>query len=299
MASLRSKTLRMEEAPEAMLHIVMDSAGDSPPDWLQTYAIEVIPVNIQFGEKTYLHGVDLTDEDFYQMVKTYHLIPKTSQPSPHQFIEYYRRIAAPGDTILSIHVTSQLSGTYESAVVAARDLEGELEVIPFDSLAGSAAMAFLCQEARLIDRAGGTLPEILARLNFIRDHITIILTLDTLQFARMSGRVKALQAALASILQIKPIIVLREGMLEMGERVRTRSRSLEQVIKLVHDRVGSQLINAAVVHAQDLDTAKVLLDKVRNAFNLQQVILTELSIAVAANLGPGTVGIVAYPLKEG
>lgn len=289
----------MEEVPDSMLHIVMDSAGDLPPGWLDTYAIEIIPVNIHFGEHTYLHGVDLSDEDFYRMVEENRMIPKTSQPSPYQFVEFYRRIAAPGDRILSIHVTSKLSGTYTSAVTAARELEGELEIIPFDSMSGSAAMAFMCQEARLINRAGGSLEDILDRLNFIRTHITIILTLDTLQFARLSGRVKTLQAAMASILQVKPIIVLREGMLDMGERVRTRSRSLEQVLRMVHEKVGNRLINAAVVHAQDLETAKELLDKVREAFNLQQVILTDLSISVAANLGPGTVGIVAYPVKEG
>lgn len=281
-----------------MLQIVMDSAGDVPSGWLETYDIKVIPVNIHFGEKTYLHGVDLTDSDFYQLVKEHHLIPKTSQPSPYQFVEFYRRIASPGDKILSIHVTSKLSGTYASAVMAARELEGELEVIPFDSLSGSAAMAFMCQEARQIDRGGGSLENILARLKFIRDHITIILTLDTLQFARLSGRVKTLQAAMASLLQVKPIIVLRKGVLDMGDRVRTRSRSLEHVLSLVKDRVGDRLINAAVVHSQDFETAGVLLERVRAAFNLHQVILTDLSISVAANLGPGTVGIVAYPIEE-
>jgi DegV family protein with EDD domain len=231
-------------------------------------------------------------------VKEHHLIPKTSQPSPYQFVEFYRRIADPGDKILSIHVTSKLSGTYASAVMASQELEGELEVIPFDSMSGSAAMAFMCREARQIDQEGGSLEDILARLKFIRDHITIILTLDTLQFARMSGRVKTLQAAMASLLQVKPIIILRDGVLDMGERVRTRSRSLEYVLRLVKAKVGNRLINAAVVHSQDLETAGVLLEKVREAFNIHQAILTDLSISVAANLGPGTVGIVAYPVEE-
>lgn len=158
-------------------------------------------------------------------------------------------------------------------------------------------MGFMGQEARDLDDSGGTVEEILGRLEFIRKHISITLTLDTLDFARMSGRVRTLQAALASLLNVKPIIVLTDGMLNMGERVRTRSKALERVVELVRDRVGERLINAAIVHAQDLPTASELAEKVRSTFALNRLIHTDLSISVAANLGPGTVGMVAYPVQ--
>ena len=281
-----------------MLHIVMDSAGDLPAGWEQTYSISVIPVNIHIGDKLFLQGIDLSNEDFYSLVKTNNQIPKTSQPSPQQFMDFYRKIAQPGDTILSIHVTSQLSGTFASAQLAARELQAEFHIVPFDSASGSAAMGYMAQEARLLDRNGASLETILDRLNAIRQNIIIIFTLDTLEFARMSGRVNALQAALASLLNVKPIVVLREGALYMAERVRTRRRAFEQVIRLVRDRVGEHWINAAVVHAQDLAAGIEFRESVRKTFNCQQLVMTELSISVAANLGPGTVGIVAYPVEE-
>src|SRR5512139_817822 len=112
-----------------MLRIVTDGAADMPPAWEKEFEIEVIPINIQFGEKTYLQYVDLDNAGFYRMVEETKTIPKTSQPSPHQFAEFYRKIAKEGDTILSTHVTSKLSGTYASAVQAAEDVKGTYDVL--------------------------------------------------------------------------------------------------------------------------------------------------------------------------
>lgn len=281
-----------------MLRIVTDSAADNPPDWEETYAFNIIPINIHFGEKTYLDGVDLSDEQFYALARKGGMIPKTSQPSPHQFKAFYRSIAQTGDTILSIHVTSKLSGTFASAVMAARELAGEFNILPFDSAAGSAAQGFMCKEARLLERAGAPLKAILKRLEYIRQHVSVILTLDTLEYARMSGRVRALQAALASVLNIKPIINLQDGILDVAGRVRTRRRALDHLLNTLEGRLGRIPINAAVVHSLDPETAHLLIDRLRERFDCCELITTNLSIAVAANLGPGTVGVVAYPVGD-
>jgi DegV family protein with EDD domain len=280
-----------------MLRIVMDGAGDMPADWSQEFDIDVIPINIHFGEQTFLQGVDMSDEDFYRIADESGTIPKTSQPSPAQFVEFYKRIAEPGDTILSIHVTGKLSGTVESAEIAARELQGQYNVIPVDSYSGSAAMGYMCREARQMQRAGVPLQKILDRLEFIRQNINIVLTLNNLEYARKSGRVKALQAALASLLNVKPIIVLTSGVLDMADRVRTRSRSLEYVVDRVIARVGERPVNAAVVHAQDPHSGDLLMDLVKARLNCKDLIKTGLAISVAANLGPGTVGVVAYPVE--
>ena len=183
-----------------MLRIATDSTVDMPAGWQKEYDIDIIPINIQFGEKTYLQGIDLDTEGFYRMVDETRTIPKTSQPTPHQFNEFYQKIAKKGDTVLSMHVTGKLSGTYDSAVIAARELETKMKIIPFDSLNGSAGLGMMCREARLMDRAGAGVEKILKRMETIRDTLSIVLALDTLEYARMSGRVKTLQAALASLL---------------------------------------------------------------------------------------------------
>jgi len=281
-----------------MLHIVTDGAADMPSDWAQDYEIRIVPINIQFGDRTYLQGVDLSNEDFYRMVDESGRLPKTSQPTPYQFKEFYQRIARQGDTILSLHVTSTLSGTDESAVAAGRELAGSYQILPFDSGCGSAGLGMMCREARLLARAGATAGQILLRLAQIRRGLQIVLTLDKLDYARMSGRVGTLQAAVASALNVKPIVILRDGILEMMERVRTRGKALNRVLELLHNAFGRQLVDLAAVHARDPQAAGTLLEQAKRLFNIRNWTMTDLSVAVAANLGPGTVGLVVYPIGE-
>jgi len=281
-----------------MLRIVTDSTVDMPEGWESEYDIQVIPINIQFGDRTYLHGVDLDNEGFYRLVDESGRIPKTSQPSPYQFKEFYQRVAQVGDTILSLHVTAKLSGTYASAVAAAGELAGTFNVIPFDSASGSVGLGFMCREARKMDRAGMDVDQIVRYLEGKRARTRIILTLDTLEYAKMSGRVGALSAALASLLNVKPIAVLKDGVVEMAEKVRTRKAAIERVVEMAKTEFGDQPVYLAVTQARDPLAGKMLLEKARKIFNVREAVLTELSIALAANFGPGTVGLVVYPVGE-
>jgi DegV family protein with EDD domain len=279
-----------------MLKIVMDSACEIPQEWQSEFDVAVIPINIQFGNKTYKQGIDISNDDFYHIADSTGVIPKTSQPTPQQFLEFYKRVAQAGDTILSLHVTSKLSGTFNSAILAAQELANNINVIPYDSGAGSAAVGFMCKEVRQLERAGATIQVILARLDVIRQNVNIVLTLDSLEYAKRSGRVKALPAALATLINIKPIIILKDGILDMKEKVRTRQRAVNRVLEIVQQRVDAQLVNVAVVHAQSLEAAKQLMQKVYETLHVNEAIISDLSIGVAANLGPGTIGIIAYPV---
>jgi DegV family protein with EDD domain len=280
-----------------MLRIVTDGAADILPDWGKEYGIDMIPVNILFGEKSYLQGVELDNEGFYKLVDESKRVPKTSQPSPHQFVEFYRKIAQKGDTILSIHITAVLSGTYASSISAAEELKGEFNVISIDSTVGSLGIGLMCREARKLERAGKSLDQIVSYLEAIKHNIRVILTLDTLEYAKMSGRVKALQAALASLLNVKPIAILRNGDLNMAERVRTRKAALDRVIQIAEEEYGDKPVYLAVVHARDPKSGKALLEEAKSHFNCKETMMGELSISIAANLGPGTVGLIIYPLQ--
>lgn len=280
-----------------MLRIVTDGAADILPEWEKEYGIDMIPVNILFGEKSYLQGVELDNEGFYKLVDESKRVPKTAQPSPHQFVEFYRKVAQKGDTILSIHITAKLSGTYASAIAAAEELKGEFNVIPIDSACGSLGIGLMCREARKLERAGKSIEEIVSYLDAIKYKTRVILTLDTLEYAKMSGRVKTLQAALASLLNVKPIAILREGDLNMAERVRTRKAALDRVIEIAKEEFGNSPVYLAVVHARDVKSGQALLDDAKSHFNHKETMLGELSISIAANLGPGTVGLILYPVE--
>lgn len=280
-----------------MLHIITDGAADMPPDWEEKYQLHTVPINIQFGEKTYLQFIDLDFESFYDKVEKTKTVPKTSQPTPHQFIEFYRKVAQKGDTILSIHVTSKLSGTYESAVIAAKELVNEFKIFPVDSAGGSMGIGFMCRIAREMDNAGKSLEEILAYLENIKNKVQIILTLDTLEYAKMSGRVGAMSAALASVLNVKPIAVLKDGIVEMVAKVRTRKAALKRVIEMGKETYGDQEIYLSVLHARDLESGKRVMEAAQKTFNIKEAFLTDLSLSLATNFGPGTIGIVLYPAE--
>ena len=231
------------------------------------------------------------------MVEETKKIPKTSQPSPHQFKDLYTKIAQQGDVILSIHVTSKLSGTYASAVAAAEELKNTFRVLPVDSAGGSLSLGFMCREARRMDRTGKSVEQIVKYLEGIRERIRIILTLDTLDYARMSGRIGALSAALASMLNVKPIAVLKNGLVDMVEKVRTRKTALERVITMAEEEFGDQPVYLGIVHARDIASGNALMTEAKKRFNTKETVLIDLSISLAANFGPGTVGLVLYPVE--
>jgi DegV family protein with EDD domain len=281
-----------------MLKIAMDTAGDLPQGWQDQYQIDLIPINIIHEGKNYLQGVDMSYDDFYRIVESSNSIPSTSQPTPYQFVEFYRKIAQPGDTVLSVHVTEKLSGTMDSAKQAAEELKGELNIIPFDSASGTICMGLLVREARDLDRSGASIEEILERLDHVRRRMELVFTLDTLKFASMSGRIKHLQAALASLLKVKPIIELKNGILEMGEKVRSRTRSIEVILDKMKQKFGDTRIIAGIVHAHDPKSGMDLMKSVMERFNCAEVVISELSISLATHFGPGTLGFTAYPVEE-
>jgi DegV family protein with EDD domain len=282
-----------------MLRIVTDGAVDLPSEWYQQYDIQRIPINVHFGEeKTYVQDEELSMEEFYKLVDSKSLPhPKTSQPSPHQFVEFYKKVAQPGDTILSVHITSKLSGTYASSVAAAGELKGTFNVVPVDTLCGTMGTAFMCRAARQMERAGKSVDEIVKFIEGIRSQTYIILTLDTLEYARRSGRVGALRSALASALNLKPIALLKDGLVDMVDRVRTRKGAIERVLEIARENAGDKPVHVGVVHARDLAAGQSLLNEAKKVLNVKESFLADLSISLAINFGPGTVGIVLYPAE--
>lgn len=280
-----------------MLRIATDGAADFPAGWEKKYDIKIVPINIHFGEKTFIQYVDMDSDGFYKEVETNKNFPKTSQPSPHQFVEFYRKNYEKGETILSIHVTSKLSGTYASAVSAAEELKGEYNIIPLDSGCGSIGIAFLCRTARQMEQAGKNVNEIVKALESLRDKLLIILTLDTLEFAKRSGRVGTLSAALASVLNVKPIARLKDGVIHMVEKVRTRKAALARVIEMGKEVFGDRPVSIGILHARDLESGKALMEDAKKNFNYKDIEMADLAISLAINLGPGTVGLVLYPAE--
>jgi DegV family protein with EDD domain len=281
-----------------MIRIVTDSTCDLPQSYVERYKIKVVPIVIHFGEDVYLDGETIDGPTFYRMIEERKALPKTSQPSPGDFATAYREVVAAADgdcdQIISMHVTGKLSGTFRSAQMAAEMVKDEVAVEAFDSLGGSAGLGFMCIEAARMAEAGASLKEIVARLEYMRDEINIFLTVADLRFAQMSGRVGKLQGALASLLNVKPIIYLDDGTLDVLERVRTYRRAVERMLELTTERVGDRPINLGIVHAEASKEAEALLDQARSMLNCQECYIYDLALGLAVQFGPGTVGIISY-----
>ncbi len=274
--------------------LVVDSTCDVPTDWPFSERLHVIPVHIHFQHETLREGVDITEREFYARVLQEGLIPKTSQPNPDEFARFYRSLADRYDALISLHVTAKLSGTYRSALTAARAVQDDIAVYVFDSGGGSAGTGFMADEAiRMID-AGASVQDILHRLELLRKRMHILLSPKDLTFARMSGRVSALGAFVASMLKIIPIVVLTDGELVASERARSRKKALTKMVRMMQARLGEGPVNLAIVHAQAPDDLDYFKQLVLNAFQPQTFWVTTLSISVASHLGPGTIGIVGY-----
>ncbi|MCL7451590.1 MAG: DegV family protein [Anaerolineae bacterium] len=279
-----------------MIRIVTDSTCDLPPGYFGEYGIKVVPINIQFGTDTYEDGVTIDRATFYQKIEDTGRLPSTSQPSAGQFQEHYARLVAQGaEDIISLHVTAKLSGTYQSAELAKEMMQDEVRIHPFDSACGSAGLGFMSLEAARMAEEGRSVAEILSRMEVVRERMNIVLTLNDLRFAQMSGRVGKMQSSLASLLNVKPIVVLEAGIIDVSEKVRTRSKAIDRMVQLMVERVGTaRPVNLAVVHAEAPEEGQALLERAQVLFECRESFLTDLTTSLVVHFGPKTLGLVAY-----
>jgi len=242
------------------VRIVTYSTADIPREQGEDLGITVVPLTVFFGNEAYLDGVDLDSETFYAKLQTSKDLPRTSQPSPAAFQEAYQRLIDEGaDAILSIHLSSKLSGTYQSACTGRDSLPEDAKKIEvIDSQNISVSMSPAIMQAAEEARQGLSLEEIKAHVLEKLSHTHILAVLDTLEFIRRGGRIGAASALLGTMLSFKPIISLKDGEVVPAERPRTRSKAYERVAQLTkemgkieqiiiaetNDEVGQQLAQA-------------------------------------------------------
>lgn len=279
------------------IKLVTDSTCDLPPTLLNDLQIQVVPINIQFGAQTYKENLTITPDIFYQKIAENELLPKTSQPAVGEFVEMYSALAETADEILSIHLTSKLSGTYQSAKLSASIVANKVKVSVIDSLAGSAGLGWMVYEAAHLIDQGKSTGEIKQHLEAKRESISIFFVIDTLKYAQMSGRVGKLGSVLGAILNIKPIIGLEKGLIDVSDKTRSHKNAMQRIVALTREKVRDRPVNVAVVHAQAAARAETLLDLAQSNLNVRETFIEDVAISLATHFGPGTLGLVAYPIQ--
>lgn len=273
------------------VRIVVDSTSSMPDGLLEGLGVTVVPVAVQIGDRTYNDGVDLSREEFYATLAA-GARPLTSQPAPGTFYDAYRRLVDqdPGAAIISIHVTGKHSGTVQSAKLAAEMFpERDIEVV--DSQYTTAALGLITLAAVRAARLGRSKREILQAIEEARQRVVVYMCVPTLEYLKRSGRVSFAQAALADILAIKPILTMREGVLEVAEKVRTYRRALERAIAMVEEKVGQAKVQMAIVHANAPEAAQAFRQQAEARLNAVSTFVADIGSALAAHGGPGMLGI--------
>ncbi len=273
------------------VRIVTDSTADIPLDQAKDNGITVVPLTVFFGDEAYLDGVELDSDSFYTKLQTSKDLPRTSQPSPAAFQEAYIRLINEGaDAILSVHLSSKLSGTYQSACTARDTLPDTVKKIPIEiidslniSIAMSRAIFRVAQEAR--EEVG--LPEIKAHLLDELARTRILCVLDTLEYVRRGGRIGGARAFLGNMLSVKPIISLKDGEVIAVEQPRTRSKAYARVAELLQEMGKIEYVSIA----ESTERFGQQLAEVIKTVYSGELPIYKLGAVLGTHTGPGTAAI--------
>jgi DegV family protein with EDD domain len=270
-----------------VVRIVTDSTADLTPEQQRAAGITVVPLNVHFGDQVFRDHVDLSADDFFRRLKASPQLPRTSQPSVGAFEEAFRSLRANGDEIVAVHLSSKVSGTCNSAQMAAQSVgEGKIEVV--DSLSTSMALGFMALEGAKLAKAGGDRQEIAQRLRALVPKARVICVVDTLTYLERGGRIGKARALLGSLLNVKPILQLKDGEVVPLGRARGRPQALSRLVELLErDGKVSQL---AIMHGAARADAEQLRDRVASTYPGIDIQLTEIGAVLGTHTGPGVIG---------
>ena len=271
--------------------VVVDSAVEVPP--FVSEKVFKVPIYVTLGEERFKDG-ERSLEWLFKTMRSKNIFPKTSQPTPFDFERVYEHLLKKEeyDHVLSIHLSSKLSGTYQSAVMASSKFEGKISVIDSEN-AGFAPGILVCRVFQLLEK-GASLEEILRDLNELKHRIETIIALESVEFLIRGGRLSGFKALVGSVLKVSPVIRVKAGALEFLKSVRGMKKAFDFIINSVKERVNYD-ISAIVAHIESRKNAEIFMDELVERMHLKECHLFDVeSLTSASHLGPG-VGLFTYP----
>lgn len=267
------------------VRVVTDSVADLPSQVVKELGITVIPLLVRFGESLYRDGIDLTADQFYDMLVRSKTLPVTSVPSPAAFAEAYDKLAEETDEILAIIVSSRLSGTYEVALQSIGLMKRKCRVEVVDSRWATMAQGFIVMKAARAANAGAKLDEVIELARNTIPRVVFYAAFDTLEYLRRGGRIGRAQTLLGSMLKINPIITLRDGVIEPAGRTRSRAKAIDRLYEFATSY--SYIEEVAVENTACPDDAEALVERLSSIFSRERIYRSKMTPAIGTHTGPG------------
>ncbi|ALS21567.1 MULTISPECIES: DegV family protein [Paenibacillus] len=282
----------------SQVRIVTDSTADIPADLREKLGIAMVPLKVLFGQEVLRDAVDIGPEQFYGRLTESNDMPTTSQPSPVEFQQLYQKLAEEsGGPIISIHLSSRMSGTYQSAVLAKSMVEGDADIEVVDSRSASYGIGMLVVAAAEAARQGKSKEEILELIAKMRQTQRLYFLVDTLEYLQRGGRIGKAAALFGSLLNIKPILSINaEGEVYSVDKIRGQKKAMNRIVELLQQDLGGQPIHLILAYTTGRDTAEELKSLIAQHFTIESVHYTHIGPVIGTHVGPGTVAAFALPV---
>jgi DegV family protein with EDD domain len=280
----------------AGIGIVTDSTSYMTDDYIRENDIKVVPLKVIFDDESFREGVDISNDEFYARLREPGVFPTTSQPSAGEFLEAYREMSQRYDSLISIHISSGISGTYESALSAASEM-GDYPIEVIDSRFVSLMVAMFIDDIIKDIGAGKGIEEIKALTGERIGKSNVMFCVDTLEYLHRGGRIGGAQAFMGSMLRIKPILYI-DGTIDALDKVRGSKKALERLVEISREKLGGKKARLGFTHVQAKERMMELMELAKGSlkFDHDEVFFNETGPVVGSHVGPGTVGIGFYPL---
>jgi len=271
------------------IKIVTDSTADLPQALAEELGITVVPLYVQFAHNTYRDRIDISEEDFYQRLLNDSVHPSTSQPSPQDFADVYNKLSKQTDGIVSIHISNKLSGTCNSALQGKEIVAKECPIEVIDSEMVSMGLGLIAAKAATIASSGKDLQHVVEEIKQLIPDTRVWALFDTLKYLAIGGRIGKAKALLGSVLNIKPILVVKDGEMAPATQARSRSKGIDLLYDFASNFTDIQ--DLAVMYTTTLDEAKALASRLSAIFNREQIKIARLGPALGVHAGPGALAI--------
>ena len=267
------------------LKIVTDSTADLPPRLAGDLGVTVVPVYVRFGDQVYRDRVDISEDEFYQRSLHDPIHPSTTQPTPQDFADVYQKLSQEAEGIISIHLSSKLSGTYNSALQGKELVDTKCPIEVIDSQVLTLSLGLLVIATTTIAKSGKNIQQVVEEIKQTIPSIHLLALFDTLKYLALGGRIGKVQALLGSVLSVKPMLTIKDGELVPAGRVRSRTRGINRLVDFVKNAVDIQ--DMAIVYNTTLDEAQALVGQMGSRLPKERIRLARLGPALGVHAGPG------------